>query len=219
MSGPSRRPLVSVLSLGGTIAMAAGGPRGVSPSLGGDDLVASVPGLGELAEVRARSLSQLPGAHLDLSDVVALAGEVGRAIDDGSAGVVVTQGTDTLEETAFLLDLLVRMRQPVVVTGAMRNPTLAGADGPANLLAAVAVATAATTRDLGVLVVLNDEIHAARFVQKRHTTSPGAFRSFPGPLGWLCEGRPRVVVRPEGRPPARRVLLGASQRVGLLTVT
>ena len=87
--------------------------------------------------------------------------------------------------------------RPVVVTGAMRNPTLPGADGPANLLAAVVVAASPESAGLGCVVVMNDEIHAARFVRKTHSSSPSAFRSVAtGPLGWIVEGRPRIAVRP-----------------------
>ncbi|MQA88437.1 MAG: hypothetical protein GEV03_28425, partial [Streptosporangiales bacterium] len=89
---------------------------------------------------------------------------------------------------------------PVVVTGAMRNPTLPGADGPANLLAAVRVAASTDCRGLGCLVVLNDEIHAARFVRKTHTGNPATFRSpLAGPIGWLAEGTPHLALRPVRR--------------------
>jgi L-asparaginase len=89
---------------------------------------------------------------------------------------------------------------PVVVTGAMRNPTLPGADGPANLLAAIQVGASDAARGLGTMVVLNDEIHAARFVRKTHTSNSATFRSDPvGPLGWVSEGIPRVVLHPVGR--------------------
>jgi L-asparaginase len=194
---------VRLLALGGTIAMGASSASGVSHSVDAAELAAGV--RAALAssvaavEIEATDLGRLPGAHVGLPDVVALAGEVGRAFDGGATGVVVTQGTDTIEETAFLLELLGCAEQgPVVVTGAMRNPTLAGADGPANLAGAVATAAAPEVRGAGVLVVLGDDIHAARFVAKRHSSSPAAFASYPGPIGWLSEGRPIVVTRPLG---------------------
>jgi L-asparaginase len=186
---------VLVLSLGGTIAMSSGDGRGVSPKLTGADLVGAVPELTQVARVDADSFRQLPGAHLTFDDLAALADRIDEAVAGGADGVVITQGTDTIEETAFLLDLLLDVDAPVVVTGAMRNPTLPGADGPANLLAAVQVAASGDARELGVLVVLNDEVHAARFVGKRHSTLPSAFRSAAGPLGWVTEGRPCIPLR------------------------
>jgi L-asparaginase len=114
--------------------------------------------------------------------------------------VVVTQGTNTIEETAFALDLLVDSDSPVVVTGAMRNPTLPGADGPANLLAAVSTAASERARGMGTLVVFADEIYAARFVRKAHTQAVSPFQSSPvGPIGWLAEGEVRIGARPVGR--------------------
>lgn len=195
------RPKVTVISLGGTIAMTRSATGGVTPTLGGEALVGAVPGLAGVAEVTAVSFRQLPGAHLGLEDVIALAVEVERRIDGGAHGVVITQGTDTIEEVAFALDLLLDRDEPVVVTGAMRNPTLPGADGPANLLAAAHVAASLQARGLGTLVVFNDEVHAARYAQKTHTTSTGAFASpATGPLGWVVEGRVRIANRPASRP-------------------
>lgn len=213
-------PKVSVLSLGGTISATDAGGPGVEPTLSGEALVEAVPDLAEVAEVSATSLRQVPGSELAMDDIVELAGEVTDRIDEGAAGVVVTQGTDTIEETAFVLDLLVDRDAPVVVTGAMRNPDLPGAEGPANLLASVRVATSEAARGLGTVVVLNDEIHAARYVRKTHTQNPATFRSDPvGPLGWISEGTPRVAVRPTNR---HHIALptGAQDRpVALLTVT
>lgn len=194
-------PKVSVLSLGGTIAMTSeAGAAGVVPKLSSADLISAVPGLREVAKVEADSFRQVPGAHLSVGDLVALARETRKRIDAGARGVVITQGTDTIEETAFALDLLVERDAPVVVTGAMRNPTLPGADGPANLLAAVSVAASEAARSIGTVVVFNDEIHAARFVTKTHTQSPSTFRSPPaGPIGWISEGEVRVALRPTSR--------------------
>ncbi len=233
------RPQVVVLATGGTIASVGSrrpGARGVAPGLDGGDLVAAVPGLSGVAQVTARSVARVPGAHLTFDDLVDLAGSVEETLAGGAggagglsgapgapgapgaAGVVVTQGTDTIEDTAFLLDLLVGGSQPVVVTGAMRNPTLPGADGPANLLASVAVAASPTARDLGTLVVLNDEIHAARFVSKRHSSNPAAFVSYPGPIGWVSEGRPHIAVRPVGRRTLPHPAPGARHRVALVAL-
>lgn len=192
-------PRVSVFSMGGTIASTnnAAEAGGVAPRLGAAELVAAIPGLGETAELETVAFRQLPSGDLTLPDLSELAAEISKRFEDGVNGVVITQGTDTIEETSFALELLVSGPQPVVVTGAMRNPTLAGPDGPANLLAAVQVAAAPGAAGLGALVVLNDEIHAARFVRKIHTSSPATFRSVTtGPLGWVVEGRPRVGLRP-----------------------
>jgi len=190
-------PTIHVLSLGGTIAMIHQGDGGVVPALAADQLMASVPQVSAHARVEARSFRQSPGAHLTFEDLLALASEIRHLAAGGSDGFVITQGTDTIEETAFALDLLVGPAAPVVVTGAMRNPTLPGADGPANLLAAVQVAASPAARGLGTLVVLHDEIHAARFVRKGHVSSPGAFVSpLTGPIGWVSEGRVRIAARP-----------------------
>jgi len=92
-----------------------------------------------------------------------------RAFEEGAEGVVVTHGTDTIEETAYALVLMLPRGRPVVLTGAMRNPTLRGTDGPANLLAAARVAASPLATGLGPVVVMNDEVHAARFATKAHT--------------------------------------------------
>jgi L-asparaginase len=190
------KPRLLVLSLGGTITMVPSESGGIAPKLGAAELVASVPALAELAEIEAHSPFRLPSPSLTPGNLV----EVARTIEEGFAagfdGAVVIQGTDTIEESAFILDLLVGGEKPVVVTGAMRGADAPGADGPANLLAAATVAAAPDARGLGTLAVLNYDIHAARFVQKSHTTLPSAFSSpLVGPLGAVVEGRPRFFAR------------------------
>jgi L-asparaginase len=192
-------PKVAVFSLGGTISSTDSGGKGVEPTLTGEALVSDVPEIADVAEVSAASFRQAASGELTVEDLVELASEIESRIDEGASGAVVTQGTDTIEETSFVLDILVDRDAPVVVTGAMRNPTLPGADGPANLLASIQVVASDVARGVGAMVVLNDEIHAARFVSKTHTSNPATFRSDPvGPLGWISEGVPRVVMRPTG---------------------
>ena len=212
-------PRVVVFSLGGTISSVDAGGKGVEPTLTGEALVSDVPEIAEVAEVSAASFRQAASGEITVDDLVELASEITNRIDEGASGAVVTQGTDTIEETAFVLDLLVDREAPVVVTGAMRNPTLPGADGPANLLASIQVAASDVARGLGAVVVLNDEIHAARFVRKTHTSNPATFRSDPvGPLGWISEGVPRVVLRPAGRHKVRLPEEAQDRQVALLTI-
>jgi L-asparaginase len=190
------KPRLLVLSLGGTITMVPSDSGGIEPKLGAAELVASVPALAEVAEIEARSPFRLPSPSLTPGDLVEVARMIEEGLATGCDGAVVIQGTDTIEESAFILDLLVGGEKPVVVTGAMRGADAPGADGPANLLAAVRVAAAPEARGLGTLAVLNYDIHAARFVQKSHTTLPSAFSSpLVGPLGAVAEGRPRFFVR------------------------
>ena len=188
-------PRVVVFGLGGTIAMTNTDTGGVVPALSAEQLVASVPGLAGLdIDVQVVNFRSRPGASLTFQDLSDLAAHVQEHLDTGATGAVITQGTDTIEESAYLLDLLHHRPQPLVVTGAMRNPTQAGADGPSNLLAAIQVAASTPARHLGCVVVLADEIHAARRVRKTHSTSTTTFASpNGGPLGYLVEGIPRVL--------------------------
>lgn len=198
------RPRILVVALGGTISMTPAAGGGITPKLTGADLVAAVPDLEKVAEVDPRSPFQLPGASLSMTQLAEVAALIDAECAKGAAGAVVVQGTDTIEETAFLMDCLVQSDRPVVVTGAMRGPQAPGAEGSANLLAAVTVAATAEP-GLGTVVVLNDEVHAARFVQKGHTGLPSAFTSRPyGPVGHVIEGRFALAMRP--RPLTRQRL-------------
>ena len=212
------RTRVQVFFLGGTIGMTGPPGQGAVPSLDAADLLAGIP-VAERLDVVAVDLLKLSSAHLRFSHLLDLVRAADQAVRDGADGVVVVQGTDSMEEASFLLDLLWQHDAPLVMTGAMRNPSRPGPDGPANLAAALAAAASPVCRGLGALVALNDELHAARHVAKRHTSLPSAFESpDAGPVGTMLEGAP--VVRT--RPPRRRPLpvpdrLGA--RVALLTAT
>jgi L-asparaginase len=193
---------VVVLTTGGTIAMqydAAAG--GAVPTLGADDFTAALPA--GLAELRVEELVNLPSSHFTLDTLRIIRERVAAlAAEPGVAGIVVTHGTDVLEETAYLLDLTVPGERPVVLTGAMRAASDVGYEGYANMLAAVRVAAADQARGLGTVVVLNDEIHAARYVTKMHTLSPATFQS----PGWGPVGRVEGETVVVARRPERRVL-------------
>jgi L-asparaginase len=211
---------IELLALGGTIAMTGDEhDDAVSPRVPADRLVAAVPDLAALADVRPRTVRTIPGASLDFADLTALV-EVARAsVDDGAHGVVVTQGTDTLEETAYAFDLLWDRPAPLIVTGAMRPASAAGADGPANILSAVATAVAPAARDRGCLVVFADEIYRARDVAKLHSTRPAAFGSpGAGPVGAVHEGVARFAAPPPPREPALRPAAERPPSVALVPV-
>jgi L-asparaginase len=188
------RPRVHILALGGTIATRADATGVMQMGLGADDLIAAVPLLADIAEISAETVSRVGSHSLTFTQIAALAMKIEALAADGAQGIVVTQGTDTLEETSFLLDLLLDLDVPVVVTAAMRNPALTSPDGPGNLLAAVRVAAdpwvRARERSLGVIVVLLDEIYAAADVLKIHPTRINAFASpQTGPIAALAEDR------------------------------
>lgn len=196
-----KKPLVAVGSLGGTIAMTSEADRGVTPTLSAEQLLVGVPGLDSVAMLEVVTLATLPSASLSPHDIFGALSWAREAVEGGASGVVLVQGTDTLEETAYLMDLFWDRSEPLVVTGAMRSPERAGSDGPSNLLASVSTAVHPRFRDLGVLVVMNDEIHAAARVSKHDSTAVEAFHSpVFGPLGRLVEEQPVYVNRPLRQP-------------------
>ncbi|MDQ0605533.1 L-asparaginase [Streptomyces canus] len=213
---PDNARRVAVISLGGTIAMTAQTAGGATPTLSADDLVAAVPGLADTGiDVQVHDFRRLPGASLSFPDLLELAETIETLTVDG---VVVTQGTDTIEETAYLLDLVTAGAMPIVVTGAMRNASMAGADGPANVLAAIRTAASTEAQGMGCVVVFGEEIHAARWVRKTHATSPTAFTSYPGPIGYVAEDRVRILARPSTAPTIAPQGATASARTAVFTV-
>jgi L-asparaginase len=213
-------PRVAVVFTGGTISMrhdpVAGGNV---PALSGAEILAHVPGLDEVADVIAIDRGRTPASHFTFPALF----ELWEAIRDagkqpGVDGVVVVQGTDTIEETAFFFDLLHDADIPIVVTGAMRTASAPDYDGPANLRRAVAAAAAPSLRGAGVVVVLSGSIEPADDVTKTHTLAFDTFRSLnSGSLGRV-DGDRVIVDHPRG--PRRHVAAThAAERVHLVTAT
>ena len=199
-------PRIAVVATGGTIAGAGTAPGDAASAayrsavVSADELLAAVPGLQRLAALQAEQLFQIDSADFTDDKLLALARHVAAlCARDDVDGVVVTHGTDTMEESAYFLHLVVKSAKPIVLTGAMRPGTAPAADGPANLLHAVAVAAHPSSSGRGVLVVMNEQIHSARDVAKVHSMRLDAFASPHGALGLVVEGAPRwyrAVTRP-----------------------
>lgn len=198
------KPKICILTTGGTIAGAAARSDALTGyragALGADELLAAVPEIADVCAIESEEVAAIDSK--DMTDAVwlHLADRIEAALAAGAAGVVVTHGTDTLEETAYFLQLVVKSEKPVVLTGAMRPATALSADGPLNLLDAVRLAASPETHGQGALVVLNGEIHSARDIQKVHTTAVQAFASPDvGTLGRMEDGTPhfrrRVLTR------------------------
>ncbi|WP_074381027.1 asparaginase [Bartonella doshiae] len=182
---------IAIGTLGGTIAMAADNFGQMQPILTSDFLIKSVPDLNNVANIHAQTLTQLPSGSISFKILFEIIEWATQQVKAGAEGIVLTQGTDTLEETAFFLSLYWDKAEPLIITGAMRIPCEAGADGPANVLAATRVAAHPQSRNRGVLVVMNDTIHSPYWVQKSHTVKIETFQSGPaGVLGTLLEGKP-----------------------------
>jgi L-asparaginase len=193
----SRRPRLIILAAGGTIAMS----DAAAPRLDAKALAAALPQLSDIADIETRDVVAKPSASLMLEDLALIAASALEAATSAD-GVVVTHGTDTLEETAFTLALLAQTQTPIVLTAAMRRADQPGADGPANLLAATRVAASEAARGKGILVVMDDEIHAAPLIRKTHSFRTHAFSSAPfGPIGYVVEDRVRFALAPAAATP------------------
>ena len=202
------KPRIAVVATGGTIAgvgraaIDAGGSSAgyQSAVLSAAELLAAVPGLNRLADLRAEQLLQIDSVDFTDDRLLLLARRVAELCAQPDVdGVVITHGTDTMEETAYFLHLTVRSAKPIVFTGSMRPGTAVAADGPANVLHAVTVASHESSGGRGVLLVMNEGIHSARDVAKVHAMRLDAFASPHGPLGLVVEGAPRwyrAVTRP-----------------------
>src|SRR5688572_23180163 len=195
---PKQLPTVVVLSTGGTIAGKGGATTALSEyksgSILGEELVSAVPEIRQFANVRVEQVVNVGSPNLTLANWLTIANRINAifAGEPGVAGIVITHGTNTLEETAYFLNLTVKHDRPVVLVGSQRPATAISADGPLNLLSAIRAAGAPVSRGKGVLVVMNDEINGARDVTKSNTYRVEAFRS--GELGFLGYVDPDQVV-------------------------
>ncbi|WP_417456864.1 asparaginase [Kordiimonas sp.] len=180
----TKAPVIQVFALGGTIAMTPGDQSGVTPTLSATDLIRAVPSLQNLADFKADTIAQRGSANLAFPLIEKLC----RMAEEVTAdAVIVTQGTDSMEETSFLASLLYKGDKPLVFTGAMRTPDQPGADGPANLHAAALVALDA--QEGSVSLVVNGEVHDPWLVAKEHTSTLQAFSSEHGPIATIVEDK------------------------------
>jgi L-asparaginase type II len=181
--GGKALPLVWVLSTGGTISGRGASSTSLaeykSGALLGEELVRGVPEIKQFADVKVEQITNVSSTEITIANWITIANRINAifAADPKVAGVVVTHGTNTLEETAYFLNLTVKYDRPVVLVGSMRPATAISADGPLNLLNAVRTAASPDARGKGVLVVLNDEINSAREVTKTNTYRVETFRA------------------------------------------
>jgi L-asparaginase len=201
-------PRIRVLATGGTIVgVQTGGARGGyhAAVLSVETIVASVPQLGEIARIEVERVAAIGSQDMDESVWLRLAARAQAALDDPDiAGIVITHGTDTMEETGYFLNLVLATEKPVVLVGAMRPATAISADGPMNFYNAVAVAAHPRVHGYGVLIVANDELHFAREIAKTNTTQVGTFRSgHRGLAGLVTSGRLHLYGPPVRRHTAR----------------
>ena len=213
-------PHVAVVFSGGTIAMTLDPVSGrATPSLGGAEILARTPGLDEIADVDAIDWGLVPASHLRFGQVLEIARLLQAQLDRAEVdGVVLVQGTDVLEETAFAYDLLLDSPKPVVVVGAMRTADDPGYEGPANLRDAIRAAASPELNDQGVVVVMDGDIWPADDVTKTHTDRYDAFQALNlGALGRIADGRVCVDHDRRNRRRLPRIPDSADARVELVT--
>lgn len=178
-------PVVKLIATGGTIAMKIDPVKKAPvPAISGEDLIATVPEIAKVAKIEVLNLANVPSDYMDPKLWVALQKAVVETLARPEvAGVIVSHGTDTLEETAYFLDLTVKSDKPIVLIGAQRNASEPDFDGPRNLLNAAKICVAPEAKNKGSMIVLNNQINAAREATKSHTSDVETFKS--GDFGFL----------------------------------
>ncbi|MFC2751227.1 MAG: type II asparaginase, partial [Campylobacter sp.] len=194
-------PTIYILATGGTIAGSGSGALDTSYTSGTvtvDKLIAAVPEINKIATIKGEQISNIGSQEMNNEVWFKLANRVNELLTSGKAdGVVITHGTDTMEETAYFLNLVVKSDKPIVMVGAMRNSGSLSADGPLNIFNAVNVAMSKEAAGKGVVVVMNDEIHAAREVTKTNTTAVDTFKSpNSGKIGTVFYGNVKFYMNP-----------------------
>jgi L-asparaginase len=181
----SNLPVCPLIATGGTIAMKIDPVKQAPvPAISGEDLLATVPEVANHARVEVKNVSNVPSDYMDAPRWIALTKEVTAALARPEVpGVIISHGTDTLEETAWWLDLTVNSEKPIVLIGAQRNASEKDFDGPRNLLNAVRICVDPASKGKGAMIALNDQINAARDVTKTHTSNVETFKS--GDFGFL----------------------------------
>ena len=179
------QPVVKLIATGGTIAMKIDPVKKAPvPAISGEDLLATVPDISKYARVEVENISNVPSDYMDAKLWIAVYKAAEKALARPEvAGVVVSHCTDTLEETAYFLDLTIKSNKPIVLIGAQRNASEHDFDGPRNLLNAVRICVSPEAKNKGTMIVLNNQINAAREVTKMHTSSVETFKS--GDFGFL----------------------------------
>jgi L-asparaginase len=179
------KPKVCIIFTGGTISMTVDDKVGAAmPTLSGEQILSMVFNIDKMADIEVVNFCELPGPHMTVDRLIELKELIKDRLNrEGISGVIVTHGTDTLEETAYFLDLTINHTKPIVVVGAMRSSSELGYDGSSNLAAAVCVVLSKKAQNKGVLVVLNNEVNLASEVTKTNTLSLNTFQSPYGPLG------------------------------------
>ncbi len=187
LAAAQTKPVVVFIATGGTIAMKIDPVKHAPvPAISGEDLLATVPEVSKYATVEVKNVSNVPSDYMDPARWTALTRDVNTALARPEvAGVIISHGTDTLEETAYWLDLTVDSDKPVVLIGAQRNASESDFDGPRNLLNAVRIAVDPQSKGKGAMLAMNSQINAARDVAKTHTSSVETFKS--GDFGFLGE--------------------------------
>ncbi|GMG89885.1 asparaginase [Cupriavidus metallidurans] len=190
----ARKANIVIIGTGGTIAGAGAAATNTaayqSAVVPVDKIIASVPEISKIANVKGEQVFQIGSESFNNERLIKLAKRVSELLKQPDVdGIVITHGTDTIEETAYFLNLTLKSDKPVVVVGSMRPGTALGADGALNLYDAVLVASNPASKGKGTLVVLNDEIQTGRDVTKTNTFKVETFRSPFGPLGYVVEGR------------------------------